>query len=224
MAECPPTPINRTRTGANTGSLRAAKNGKKPINRPRNRGTGAGGAKTTKNGNTFELLSAHAAALHHHAFVPITFVHADRTYAGLRRTIAGGHITMVHQYAALAYMKNTFGIDIEYRPDELYIVDTGTGQYGFKVLEKKAQHTTGSVIDKLEIGYTRREIYRRILGSRFRVYFAWCLNDFLKTEMLKPSPKHVHFRDILAEQDIPVMYGCDSTYPAQLHRWIFSGL
>ena len=191
---------------------------------PANRGTGAGGAQTTKNGAAFELVSAHTAALDTYAFVPITFRwgRSRTVYAGLRHTTADGHITVVRQHHAVAYMKHTFKIHIGYRPDELYIVDNGTGQYEFKILEKKSQNTGGSVIDKLEIGATRREIYRRVLGSRFRVEFAWCVNTYLKTEILKPSAKNTHFRDILAEQGIQILFANDAEYPVRLHRWIFA--
>lgn len=190
-----------------------------------NRGTGAGGANTTKNGSSFEMVAEQNAVLHSYGFLDIEFGHIrKKPYKGMRLTYAGGVVTMVKQHHATAYMRHHFGIDITYRPDELYIIITTTGEHIFKVLEKKSQNGTGSVIDKLEIGDTRRELYRRILNNRFKVDYAWCLNAYLKNEVMQDTPCRNHFRELLAEQKIAILFGTDVDYAAKLHEWLFAPL
>jgi hypothetical protein len=58
-------------------------------------------------------------------------------------------------------MKNKYNITINKRPDEAYIIEYTSGRRVIKILEKKEQHVSGSVYDKLFAGHGIRRIYEQ---------------------------------------------------------------
>ena len=76
------------------------------------------------------------------------------------------------------YFKIKFNIQLFRNPDEVFIIET-KNKYYVKILEKKEQHVNGSVETKLWAGPALKREYQIILGKKFIVDYAFCINNFL---------------------------------------------
>ena len=133
-----------------------------------NRGTGAGGANTNKNGKAFEETTSH-----------LPYLLANHKN-GMKHTIPGkkgkydsfyewpmkdkGKVTYLSQGGLKSYFAWKFGIEMIRHPDEAYLIRRG-GHYVLRVLEKKNQNVEGSVDTKLLAGPMIQEEYAMCVQS-----------------------------------------------------------
>lgn len=211
----------------------------------KNRGTGAGGANTNYFGKQFEqktdsharllsngFVSGHAAASASKKHKPAK--HEDYLF----KDTDAGRMVFVTQNGLKVYMKHRHGIDLFRCPDEAYLIELtcegeGGGEGGgegagtkkktiIKILEKKEQKVDGSVETKLWSGPSLKREYEIVLGDRFEVHYAFCVNEFLKQKLVSDAPKYKTLNTILKEADIQVLFGDDPDYFEQLDNWVNS--
>jgi hypothetical protein len=182
-----------------------------------NNGTGAGGARTNAVGKSFEHLTSNEPRLIENGFVKTTMSNGKYGYY-LSKQFDNSRIIFVSQGGLKVYLKTIHSITIFQEPDEAYIIEHSNGQLFLKILEKKAQNGPGSVDTKLKAGPTVREEYQRILGKKWTVQYAFCINQYLQHQMVQP--KWTIFKEIMAEQNIPLLFGDETAYFETLDNWI----
>lgn len=109
-----------------------------------NKGTGAGGSKTTKNGNNFEsktdnhklLINKYGSIKLNKKSVYVEYIRANKK------------ITCIKQQDFINYMKIKYNIMSYRKPDEAYIIEHDNKKI-LLILEKKNQNVNGSVDIKL---------------------------------------------------------------------------
>jgi len=185
----------------------------------KNRGTGAGGAKTNVNGKTFEQKTENETRLmilygFERKIIPNCKGKFNYYLEGKKGDTGIIYLT---QNGAKAYFKFFFKKEILRCPDEAYLIGNGEGEpWTFKILEKKNQNTPGSVADKLLTGPSFIKEYEFYLGPEFKIKYAYCLSSFLKTFHLKSMFQ----RQLFADADIQVLFGDDDDYYFTLDKWI----
>ncbi len=122
------------------------------------------------------------------------------------------------------YMKNKYNIELFRCPDEAYIIEYKTGIKEIKILEKKEQNVDGSVETKLWSGPSLKREYELALGGEFKVCYAFCVNNFLKTKLISQEKKYIILNMIFNENNITVLFGDDENYFDTYHRWFNNSL
>jgi hypothetical protein len=191
-----------------------------------NRGTGAGGANTNKNGKSFEDKTDNLPHLIENDFIrheipkegkkpgKFDYYYEKETHVGT--------ITFIRQGGLESYFRWKFNIDMFRHPDEAYIIKRGD-KIVLKVLEKKNQNVDGSVDTKLLAGSGFIREYKKSIGRPdFSVEYAFCLSNFLKEKYLSADKKWNILREINEEDSIPVFFGDDADYSTKLNAWIYS--
>lgn len=177
-----------------------------------NRGTGAGGANTTKNGTAFEQATWNGDRLKSVGFVP------EKYY--LRKKIDDDReIIFLPQKSLKRYCKEKFNVTLFRNPDEAYLFRNRT-KYLLKILEKKTQNTEGSVDTKLCADTWFKEEYQECLGSAFTVEYAFCLSAWLRAKYVSTQSKWPIMRRLHARHGTPVLFGEDPDYFTKLDEWI----
>jgi len=174
-----------------------------------NNGTGAGGARTNAVGKSFEQLTSNEPRLIANGFVKTNMTKGKYGYY-LSKQFDNSRIVFVSQGGLKVYLKIMYDICVFQEPDEAYIIEHSGGQIFLKILEKKAQNGPGSVDTKLKAGPTVREEYQRILGKKWIVHYAFCINQYLQHQMVQP--KWTIFKEIMVEQNIPLLFGDEPAY------------
>ena len=197
-----------------------------------NKGSGAGGARTNLFGKAFESKTNNEARL-----IDMGFERGFLNKKGVAKI--NNHFdylskkidddkTIIYctQHGLKHYIKQEYDILLDRLPDEAYIVKSNTGQSKtvLKILEKKAQNVSGSVIDKLFNGPTFREVeYQMVLGDNFDVKYAYCVSEYLKKQInSEKSERYKRLKNYYIKQDIPFLYGDDANYFETLDAWIYS--
>jgi hypothetical protein len=185
-----------------------------------NKGTGAGGSNTTKNGNTFELLTSIEYKLITEQFIK-KFINKKNKYGYyFEKTYKLIKIVYFKQNGLKLYFKHHFNIDIYKNPDEAFLI-YDCDRYFLKILEKKHQNMNGSIEDKLKTGaFNRREYELMINDNKFIVEYAFCVNSFLQKKLNSKVAKYINMRKIMKEDNIKLFYGHDKHYINKLYRWI----
>jgi hypothetical protein len=187
-----------------------------------NRGTGAGGAKTNENGKNFEEDTNNQLRLEDFGYT-MTIFRNDLKYGYyLSKTFPDKTIIFTMQDGFKAYMKHRYGIKTFRKPDESYIIEYNDGRRLLKILEKKAQNVEGSVDTKLLAALGLKREYEIVLGEQFTVSYGFCLNDYFKKKVCSGEEKYRVLIQILAENNIPVLFGDDADYFHRLDEWVNS--
>lgn len=190
---------------------------------PKNRGTGAGGAKTNVNGKTFEQKTENESRLVSLYDFERKIIPNCRGKFNYYLQGEKGKKTIIYvtQHAAKAFFKYKYNKTIYRLPDEAYLIDTGEGTLIFKILEKKTQHTSGSVDIKLLAGQALKEEWGYCLGPSFNIQYAFCLSPFLKKIYVNEKKgKSMFQRKYLKDNNIEVLFGDDDDYYGNLDKWI----
>lgn len=185
-----------------------------------NNGTGAGGARTNANGKSFEQTTSNEPRLIADGFVKTILSKGKYGYYLSKPLNENARVVFVSQGGLKMYLKTIYNKTIFQEPDEAYIIEYSNGDCCLKILEKKAQNGPGSVDTKLKAGPIVREEYQRILGNRWKVHYAFCINQYLQNQMMQS--KWTIFKEIMVEQKIPLLLGDDASYFNTLDDWINS--
>jgi len=200
------------------------------IHRIINKGTGAGGARTNLFGKAFESKTNNEARLidmgFERGFLNKKSITKNNFDYLSKKIDDDKTIIYCTQHGLKHYIKQEYDILLDRLPDEAYIVKSNTGKSKtvLKILEKKAQNVSGSVIDKLFNGPTFREVeYQMVLGDNFDVKYAYCVSEYLKKQInSEKSERYKRLKNYYIKQDIPFLYGDDADYFETLDAWIYS--
>jgi hypothetical protein len=182
-----------------------------------NRGTGAGGANTNVSGKGFEEKTNNARRLLANGFVRKSI--GKKGYYLEKILTPTNTIVYLTQTGMKAYFSHFFNKKLFRCPDEAYLF-RNNDKYILKVLEKKAQNVSGSVIDKLQIGHYMQYEYRTCLGENFEFQYAFCLSAFLKSEYMSDTHRFQILREYNQKEKVEVLFGDDENYFELLDKWI----
>ena len=194
--------------------------------KPKNKGTGAGGANTNKFGKKFEEQTKNQQRLLDMGYTRHSFTKNPKKMSDcyLSKTFEDKKMIFVLQTGLKTYMKNNYNIDLFRCPDEAYIIEYTSGKKVIKILEKKEQRVEGSVETKLWSGPSLKREYELVLGDDFEVVYGFCVNEFLKNKLLSNTKKYVILNKILEESSITVLLGDDENYFDTLDNWVNNSL
>lgn len=182
----------------------------------KNKGTGAGGAKTNENGKQFEEITNNEVRLLSQGFTKTVINKNKYGYYLSKKIGLFTEIIFVLQGGLIDYMKQEFEIELFRNPDEAYIIRRPGEKTIIKILEKKHQNVQGSVETKLWAAVALKREYELVCGERFEIEYAFCLNDWFKQQK---HEKYIYLHMILEENDIDVFYA-DNDYFHKLDDWI----
>ena len=185
-----------------------------------NKGTGAGGANTNLYVKKFEEQTNNESRLLENGFNKYAINKSKYGYY-LAKDFKEKKIIFISQNGLKLYMKNFYDIELFRCPDECYIHLFKDGRKNLvKILEKKEQNVEGSVIDKLWDGPSFKREYEIVLGSNFRVEYAYCISDFLKKKFTSDEKKFQILNQIYSESGIEVLFGSDDDYFETFDMWM----
>ena len=189
-----------------------------------NKGTGAGGSQTNHTGLKFENKTDNESLLLEAGFKKINIDEKRKFAYYLEQKFEEHTIRFVKQNGLKYYMKSLHNIKVFREVDEAYIIINNiTGNITVKILEKKYQNSSGSVEDKLCLGYYFKFIeYPNCLGDEFKIEYAFCISSFLKEKYLSDTLKWNILRKSNENNNIPVFFGDDKDYYYKLDGWINS--
>ena len=191
-----------------------------------NKGSGAGGKNTNKNGLNFEKISDSIPKLLDDGFIrkelSISKKSKNKFSFYLEKFISNKTIIFLTKNGLKEYFKIFFNIDIFRQPDEAFLIKNNDETYKLLILEKKHQNTSGSVSDKLGLGtYFVHEYTKSINNPNIIVEYAFCLSNYLKSEYLSNTKKYDILRKYNVENNIKVFFGEDLDYHQKIHDWIY---
>ena len=176
-----------------------------------NKGTGAGGANTNKNGLPYEKLTDLQDKYKYYDLKnnEVIFEGYDRKFI---KTSKG----VLHKYMKQIGQMNQDILPAPgcKEPDEAYIDLENKIAY---IIEKKFQQTSGSVDEKLQTGRFKKLQYKTLF-SEFTIYYIYCLSDWFKKEDYKSTINY------LKEDGIPIFWGSSETYKEEIIEFIHNSL
>jgi len=178
-----------------------------------NRGTGAGGKNTNKNGLWFENITSIEPLLNDLQFTK-----------NKDNCLQNDNGTLIYAYKnqLKKLFKKKFNIELTREPDEAFLIKNKNNSYTLKILEKKNQNGSGSVYDKLYTGVALREEYQWCIGDHdIVVEYAYCISKWMKTTYNNNSKRNKFLRQYHKRNGINVFYGEDNNYQQRLHHWVF---
>jgi len=200
---------------------------KKIITHIKNRGTGAGGANTTKNGNSFETKTNIEDYLIKKDFIKNKMSKNKNGYY-LEKKIKEedkDDITLIYmtQNGFREYIKKLdIPNEIYRKPDETYLI-ISEDKYYLKILEKKNQNVDGSVEEKLKTGLFNKQEYELMLKNdkiEFIIKYGFCLSKFLEEKLNSDNTKYKNMKKLIEKDNIKLFYGDSDDYFDILYDWI----
>ena len=133
-----------------------------------NKGTGAGGANTNKNGLSYEKYTDLKCKYKSCNFIKKYNIY-EVQFEGYERTFIKAHKSTLHKYMK---MIGQFNLSITpvagcKEPDEAYINKEKNIVF---IIEKKFQQRTGSVDEKIQTGYFKKMHYEELFPN-FKIYY-----------------------------------------------------
>jgi hypothetical protein len=170
---------------------------KKNIN---NKGTGAGGANTNKNGLKFEEITDFK-EMYESIEKSQIGIGSEVTFKGHSRTFIKVSKSALHKYMEKIGEKNmnlkpAAGCK---EPDEAYIDPDPERNIVF-IIEKKFQQESGSVDEKLQTGCFKQSHYKDLFPN-FKIYYMYCLSDWFKRN------EYESVLNYLTNGGIPIFWG-----------------
>ena len=184
-----------------------------------NKGTGAGGANTNKNGKKFEEKTSNRERLLEMGFIENVTQKYNQRFVYFNKRMEEYSIVFLEQGDLQKYIKHNYNLDLFRNPDEAYIIEYNDGRKVIKILEKKTQNVEGSVETKLWSGPSLKREYEIVL-EEFEVEYCFCVSEFLQKKILSNDKKYVILNTILQESNIQVLFGDDENYFDILDKWI----
>jgi len=192
--------------------------------RIKNKGTGAGGSKTTLFGKKFEEETSIESNLERMRFKKSVIdpkKKPGKNGFSWTKKMFDATVIYVKQIGLKTYFEMYYGIEIYRRPDEAFIIKTKNPEKCIvKILEKKTQDNVGSVETKIWAGPGLKRDYELMLGDKFVVEYAFCVSKYLSDKFDSGHAKYKNLKQILDENDIPIFYANDPNYYTLLVNWI----
>jgi hypothetical protein len=186
-----------------------------------NKGTGAGGANTTKQGKKFEELTQNEENLINQGFIKEKLNKTKTGYC-YKKKFDDKEVLYFTQGGLKIYLKQKFNINLFRHPDEAYIIIYNNGKKVLKILEKKNQNVGGSVDIKLYAGNCICREYQKVVGDDFTVKYAFCVSLYFQNKFNSEERKYEILKEIFDEDNIELFFGEDIDYFDKLNKWINS--
>ena len=190
----------------------------------KNKGTGAGGAKTNENGKNFEKKTNNEENLLKNGYIKINL---SKSKYYLSKKFKNKTIDFVIQNNFKTYVNKFYNIEIFRNPDEAYIINYNSGKKIIKILEKKNQNVNGSVFlrsfceKELWSGPSLKREYELVLGEKInaKIKYYFCINEFLKNKFFSNQKKYKILDSILQENNIKIFFGDDLDYFQKFNKF-----
>lgn len=174
-----------------------------------NKGTGAGGSNTNKNGLPYEELTDLSDKFE------IISIDNKSKLIKFKNNINIDFVTG-KKSDLFKIMENNMNNAIEKAhgckcPDEFYIDFVRKLIF---ILEKKFQQTSGSVCEKIQTGYFKKMHYNKLFPD-YEVVYIYCLSEWYK-DNCKSEIEH------LEEINIPVFWGNSETYKVDIINFMIN--
>tara|TARA_B100000941_G_C28507530_1_gene558342 strand:- start:2887 stop:3435 length:549 start_codon:yes stop_codon:yes gene_type:complete len=168
----------------------------------KNRGTGAGGSNTNKNGLSYEsktLLNSQ-----------FEYIRQENGFDVIRFKSSPIEFIKVNKTKLFKFMKNTMNTTINpahgcQRPDECFI---NNEQKIVFIIEKKFQKVGGSVCEKIQTPDFKVWQYQRLFPN-YKIVYIYCLSSWFR-QKCKSELEYLSFKNI------PVFWGDDEMYKEKL--------
>ena len=172
-----------------------------------NKGTGAGGSNTNKNGLPYEELTD----LNDCFSTIATMKHASKI---IFNKFSSKMYTRTKQSNLFKYMINNINKNIETahgckNPDECYIDEDLKIIY---IIEKKFQQVSGSVCEKIQTPDFKIWQYNRTFPE-FKIVYIYCLSEWFKNNC-KAEIEYLNYKKI------PIFWGNDEKYKEDIIDFI----
>ena len=196
-----------------------------PSNVSKNKGIGAGGAKTTLNGRQFEALTSVEDKLIERNFTNSIDKRQKCKYLKSETDEYKIMYIKQHNFKKLLTIKtNILDSDIFRIPDEAFLIIKGETII-VVILEVKVQNVEGSVIEK--ITSQLKEDYDFILGDNIHLHFTYVMNNFLKDKFTSNDNKFQSRRMSFEKNDVNMLFydetlNNDEEYYESLFGWLNS--
>jgi hypothetical protein len=182
-----------------------------------NKGIGAGGANTNKNGLTYEeitnlndlySMSLECDLKKKHKYKKIKFIgYDDIEFINANKSIL--HKFMKDNNQQNEILQPAAGCKY---PDEAYInVNSKT----LFIIEKKFQNQNGSVDEKIQTGPFKKLHYGRLFPN-YKIHYLYCLSDWFKAK------EYESVLEYLRDSEIPVFWGSDNEYKKKIVNFMCS--
>jgi hypothetical protein len=179
----------------------------------KNKGTGAGGANTNKNGLSYEVMTNLESL-----YSECNKNKKDKTsiikFNGYENELVNANKSTLHKYMQNigeknSSLKSAAGCK---EPDEAYI---DLKRKIIFIIEKKFQQTPGSVDEKIQTAAFKKYHYTNLFPN-FKIHYIYCLSDWFKHDEYKS------ILDYLLEINIPVFWGNDEEYKNNIIKFMCS--
>jgi hypothetical protein len=175
-----------------------------------NRGTGAGGANTNKNGLSYEQLTT----------LDTILVRQDKNVSYLKfdgHDIVFTKTKKSELYKYMSSINECSQTELHHppgckEPDEVYINESSKILY---IIEKKFQQGPGSVDEKIQTGVFKRYYFQKVFPN-YMVHYIYCLSDWFK------RPDYGSTLEYLKESNIPFYWGSDENYKKNITEFMHS--
>lgn len=182
-----------------------------------NKGYGAGGKNTNKNGLSFENKTNNERNLQGYIKNPLG--NSKKQYY-LSKIFENKTIIYCCQSSFKKFIKQYYDINLFRHPDEAYIIKYNNGKIIVKILEKKFQNVEGSVETKLWSALGLLEEYKILFGNEFTVQYAFCVSNYLQVKLSSPCDKYKTLNKIFQKKNIKIFFGDDENYFEKINNWI----
>jgi hypothetical protein len=180
----------------------------------KNKGTGAGGANTNKNGLPYENITD-LCTLYEEIGAPI-----DKKYKSVKfvqhseKIFINVNKSKLHSYMLYIQERNETIIPASgcKSPDEAYVDNETKNVF---IIEKKYQRGTGSVDEKIQTGPFKKEHYSELFPN-YKIHYIYCLCNWFKRD------EYVSILNYLTKNNIPVFWGEDPNYKDDIVSYIVS--
>ena len=174
----------------------------------KNKGTGAGGSKTTKNGSPYEdntELNDHYTEIQTNKHSKkIKFKGSDNIYVTTKQSDFN------------KYLNDKINTDIKAlhgtkRPDEAFINENDKTIF---IIEKKFQQTSGSKCECIQTATNKKRNYQKRIPE-YKIVYIYCLSDWFKKNC------EAEIEDLI-EDKIPFFWGNNPTYKDDIINFILN--
>lgn len=182
-----------------------------------NRGTGAGGSNTNKNGKSYEdKVDIEQKLIDIEFFLKIQNKNINYSSKKLYNKVV-----YYFKQANLKKYLQLNGITIYRNPDIAYLKEYNDGKKHLTIFEIKNQNGSGSVDTKLWAGIGLKEEYEICLGKDYTIDYNFILSDYFKNQF-DISPKFKILKKILLKHNINILYGSDEDYEETMIKLIIN--
>ncbi len=185
-----------------------------------NRGVGAGGTNTTKNGTKFEKITDFKPFL-----ISIGFIiekYGKYEYLFLEKNGVKYYWGGKNGFKqVMSHINKSLNTESFFRQPDEYFMKIEGAKIHLYIIEKKNQNTSGSVDIKLLAGPGIIENYRDMINDdKYVIHYRFVVNDWLYNEAVsKPSAKNISMKKHLDKYGIKI---CEfnPTYFQETWTWI----